>query len=61
MKRGFIGVYHKMSAKHLDLYCDEFTFRYCYRLMDDENRFNKALKQSNGRITYNQLKQKRPV
>ena len=27
LKRGYIGVYHMMSWKHLFRYCDEFSFR----------------------------------
>ena len=31
MKRGIDGVYHAVSAKHLQLYVDEYTFRYNHR------------------------------
>jgi len=27
LKRGLVGVYHHASAKHLDRYVDEFSFR----------------------------------
>ncbi|MHB1937470.1 MAG: transposase [Acidobacteriaceae bacterium] len=28
LKRGLAGVYHSVSAKYLQSYCDEYTFRY---------------------------------
>lgn len=37
-KRGIVGTFHKVSAKYLDLYLDEFSFRFSnakeYNLMD---------------------------
>lgn len=43
LKRGIIGVYHKTSRKHLQAYCDEFTFRYNTRFMSEGERLNKTL------------------
>ena len=34
LKRGYYGVYHKMSVKHLQRYIDEFSNRYNVRPMD---------------------------
>ena len=31
LKRGISGVYHAVSAKHLQLYVDEYAFRYNHR------------------------------
>ncbi len=56
MKRGIYGIYHSVSAKHLDNYCSEFGYRYNTRAKSSVERFEDAvLKISNARITYNQL------
>ena len=34
MKRGYLGVYHRMSPKHLQRYINEFTARHNIREMD---------------------------
>jgi len=58
MKRGINGIYHQVSAKHLDRYVDEFTFR-----LNDGNvkrhtldRLDSFITQTPGaRITYKEL------
>jgi transposase-like protein len=66
LKRGILGIYHHVSPKHLQRYCDEFTFRYNTILKDksgykevkgaQEVRFNLALASSvNRRLTYKDL------
>lgn len=39
LKRGINGIYHHVSAKHLQLYCDEYTFRWNTRELTDGERF----------------------
>ncbi|MDP9078648.1 MAG: IS1595 family transposase [Bacteroidota bacterium] len=56
LKRGIIGIYHYVSPKHLDAYCNEFAFRYNTRKDSDIVRFEDAFKKCNNvRLTYNKL------
>jgi transposase len=40
LKRGISGVYHGVSAKHLQTYCDEYVFRYNNRSADGRGVFS---------------------
>jgi transposase-like protein len=55
MKRGIYGIYHQVSYKHLERYCDEFSFRYNSREIPDNERFALSLKDISGRLKYSQL------
>lgn len=56
LKRGIIGIYHSTSKKHLQLYVDEFVFRYNTRQDDENVRFVALLKNTDRRrITYAKL------
>ena len=54
-KRQVFGIHHWISAKHLDRYLDEFTYRYNRRKMADGERVNDFLGQVDGRLTYRAL------
>jgi transposase-like protein len=43
LKRGIVGVYHHVSAKHLHRYCGEFDFRYNAREVSDGLRTEIAI------------------
>ncbi len=58
MKRGLHGIYHQISYKHLQAYCDEFAYRYNTRKIKDCERFNLSLQNMERRLTYNQLTRK---
>lgn len=60
LKRGIYGIYHQVSAKHLQRYCDEFGFRYNTRKLPDNQRFNVTLQRLEGRLKYSTLIAKRP-
>lgn len=55
LKRGIIGIYHFTSKKHLQMYVDEFVFRYNTRNFTEANRFNTLLLNLTNRITYKEL------
>lgn len=55
LKRGIYGIYHQVSVKHLQRYCDEFAFRFNSRKMKDNDRFELTLTRLTGRLKYNDL------
>ena len=56
LKRGYVGVYHFMSPKHLHRYCNEFASRYNRRNETNIERFLHVVKSSDIRkITYENL------
>lgn len=55
MKRGLHGIYHQVSFKHLQRYCDEFAFRYNNRDITDGQRFELSLQLVPGRLSYKRL------
>lgn len=56
MKRGVYGIYHQISYKHLQAYCNEFSYRYNSREIGDADRFELAVaKCGSARLTYPQL------
>lgn len=55
MKRGIYGIYHSVSAKHLQRYSDEFAYRYNTRGINDRDRFSHTLTRLDGSLTYKKL------
>lgn len=54
-KRTIFGTYHQVSPKHLHRYCAESTYRFNSRKISDADRFQFALSNTKGRLTYKQL------
>ena len=53
LKRGIHGSFHHVSKHHLHRYCDEFSFRWNYRGVSDDERTMAALIATTGkRLTY---------
>lgn len=55
LRRGIYGIYHQVSTKHLQRYCDEFAYRFNSRKLSDGLRWVIAIQQIDGRLTYKQL------
>lgn len=55
MKRGITGIYHQVSPKHLNRYCNEFAYRYNTRQMKDTERFCVSLRRPTERLMYKEL------
>lgn len=55
LKRGLYGIYHSVSAKHLDRYLHEFSSRFNERNVSEQVRFEKFLLQSEKRLAYKNL------
>lgn len=56
LKRSIVGIYHFVSAKHLDNYLNEATFRYNSKEYTEQDRFNLLLSATdNKRLTYKNL------
>jgi transposase-like protein len=55
LKRQIIGIHHQVSAKHLDRYVGEMTWRLNRRSMTAQDRFNALFSDVEGRLTYRAL------
>lgn len=55
MKRGLKGIYHFTSKRHLQLYIDEFCFRYNRRNFSNSERFNNFFTNIEKRLLYKEL------
>jgi transposase-like protein len=49
LKRGVHGTFHHISKKHLSRYCNEFSFRWDNRKVNDGKRTEEAVKGSKGK------------
>jgi len=54
-KRTIFGTYHQVSPKHLHRYCAETSYRFNSRKMTDAERFEMAISNTHGRLTYKKL------
>ncbi len=56
MKRGYVGIYHKMSPKHLNRYVTEFEGRHNVRGLDTRDQMEQLAKgMTSRRLTYEDL------
>ena len=55
LKRSITGVYHWVSMKHLQGYCDEMAYRFNSRKQSDIERFDTILSHTTGRLRWTDL------
>lgn len=56
LSRGIYGIYHQVSPKHLQRYCEEFEYRFNERKISDKERFDMTILQTdNMRLSYKKL------
>ena len=55
LKRGIVGVYHKLTYKHLQKYLDEFCFRYNTKDYAEQKRFSCFFRNMSCRLRYKEL------
>ena len=55
LKRGLKGIYHTVSYKHLQKYCNEFAYRYNTRKLSDMQRFMQFITAHVERLKYADL------
>ena len=55
LKRQIYGIHHWVSPKHLNRYVSEMTWRYNRRTMEEGNRLDALIAESDGRLTYKAL------
>jgi|SRR6185312_13234172 len=61
LKRSIFGIYHQVSPKHLQRYCDENGYRYNTRDLTDPQRFNISLQNIERRLDYKTLTGKKEI
>lgn len=56
LKRGIDGIYHSVTPKHLQSYCNEYAYKYNTRKQTDNDRFFDTLARSgNFQLSYKEL------
>jgi transposase-like protein len=55
LKKQINGIHHSVSPKHLQRYCNESAFRYNRKKVAQDERFEQAISNCEGRLQYNDL------
>ena len=56
VKRSIDGTHHHVSKEHLGRYMDEYDFRYSTCAMDDTQRMNHLMGQTDRRLSYKRVR-----